>query len=326
MGAPESNTTNIYGIHLRESANDGSDFSNGATDYRVVYLGEDGALHAKDSAGTVTSLSGATDHGALTGLTDDDHTQYLKETDVAAKGDIYAASANDTVGVLSVGTNGQVLTADSTQSLGVKWGAAGGTGDVLQADRPELTDNATAGTPLDFTGASLDTSVSRSALTNTQGRFSFPANATSYADIASAIGTGDFDLRARITRAYLTTPTSTVLGSLVFCVTDGSRTASTRLGVRCYGQFSGTALPYIIGQVGTSESGGALRPTMFPTILRVRRTGTAVTYESSSNEGASWIQHHTSTSSLNVGKVALLGTVSASGSPFEVVLHWVRSV
>jgi hypothetical protein len=65
-----------------------------------------------------------TDHGALTGLTDDDHTQYLKETDVAAKGDLYAASANDTVGVLSVGADGQVLTADSSQTLGVKWGTA----------------------------------------------------------------------------------------------------------------------------------------------------------------------------------------------------------
>ena len=66
--------------------------------------------------------AGTTDHGALTGLTDDDHPQYLKETDVAAKGDIYAASANDTVGVLTVGANDKVLTADSTQALGVRWG------------------------------------------------------------------------------------------------------------------------------------------------------------------------------------------------------------
>lgn len=54
MGALESNTTLIYGIHIRESANDGSDFSNGASDYRVLFLGEDGFLHVKDSAGTVT--------------------------------------------------------------------------------------------------------------------------------------------------------------------------------------------------------------------------------------------------------------------------------
>lgn len=55
MGALETNTTLIYGVHIRESANDGSDFTNAAADYRVLFLGEDGLLHVKDSAGSVTS-------------------------------------------------------------------------------------------------------------------------------------------------------------------------------------------------------------------------------------------------------------------------------
>lgn len=59
MGVLEANTTLIYGVHLRESANDGSDFSNAASDYRVLFLGEDGNLHVKDSAGAVTDIGGS---------------------------------------------------------------------------------------------------------------------------------------------------------------------------------------------------------------------------------------------------------------------------
>jgi len=44
-----------------------------------------------------------------------------------AKGDLIAATAADTASRLAVGTNGQVLTADSSTATGLKWAASGGT-------------------------------------------------------------------------------------------------------------------------------------------------------------------------------------------------------
>ncbi|GAI45419.1 unnamed protein product, partial [marine sediment metagenome] len=49
----------------------------------------------------------------------------IMESLMAAKGDLIGASDNDTPLILSVGTNGQVLVADSGEATGLKWAAAG---------------------------------------------------------------------------------------------------------------------------------------------------------------------------------------------------------
>jgi len=49
---------------------------------------------------------------------------YISKTTVNAKGDLLVASADDTVTRVAVGTNGTILTADSTEATGVKWAAA----------------------------------------------------------------------------------------------------------------------------------------------------------------------------------------------------------
>lgn len=57
MALPTASDNPFAKIIIRESANDGSDFSNPAADYRVLFLGEDGVLHLRDSSGTVTTPS-----------------------------------------------------------------------------------------------------------------------------------------------------------------------------------------------------------------------------------------------------------------------------
>ena len=88
---------------------------------------------AASSSGGSSGSGGTTDHGSLSGLGDDDHTQYHNDTrgDVryplksllTTKGDLFVRDAS-TVNRLSVGTDGHILTADSAQALGVKWAAA----------------------------------------------------------------------------------------------------------------------------------------------------------------------------------------------------------
>ena len=64
-----------------------------------------------------------------------DLTAAILKTDLNAKGDILSASANDTLSVLSVGTNGQVLTANSANSNGLEWS----TPEVTLANSATLT-------------------------------------------------------------------------------------------------------------------------------------------------------------------------------------------
>ena len=52
----------------------------------------------------------------------------IAKTIVDAKGDLIAATAADTVARLAVGTNGQILTADSAEATGIKWATPAASG------------------------------------------------------------------------------------------------------------------------------------------------------------------------------------------------------
>jgi len=66
-----------------------------------------------------------------------DDSNAIQNAIVDAKGDLIAATANDTPARLAVGTNGQVLTADSTASTGLAW-ATPSTGSQFVAGKNKI--------------------------------------------------------------------------------------------------------------------------------------------------------------------------------------------
>ena len=108
----------------------------------------------------------------------------IPATIIDAKGDLIAGTAADTAARLAVGTNGQVLTADSTAATGLVWAtpSAGGGGKVLQVVQATST-TATTIASTTFTDTTLSATITPTAstskilvLVNQQLRFSKNSN------------------------------------------------------------------------------------------------------------------------------------------------------
>lgn len=117
-------------------------------------------------------LTNATGLVATTGLTatgTKDSTTFLRgdntwavpggsSSPLTTKGDLYGFTTVDAR--IPIGTDGQVLTADSAQALGLKWAAVGGTGTVTSVAMSVPTGLLVSGTPITTTGTlavTLDT-------------------------------------------------------------------------------------------------------------------------------------------------------------------------
>lgn len=74
---------------------------------------------------------------------------------IAAKGDLLVGLTNDSVGVLSVGTNGYLLSASSGATSGLAWTPAGGKVLGFAYDTDSTDRSTTSTTPVDITGLSI---------------------------------------------------------------------------------------------------------------------------------------------------------------------------
>lgn len=119
-GATKINSANL---NVGTGASDVAAGNHTHSTYVVANGGITGATKCKityDSKGLVTSGADL----SLSDLPTIDPTKGGTGQTTCAKGDLFIGTGVNTVGKLTVGTNGYILTADSTQATGCKWAAA----------------------------------------------------------------------------------------------------------------------------------------------------------------------------------------------------------
>ena len=133
-----------------------------------------------------TKLSGIETSADVTDATNVDAAGAVMNSDLDGKGEILVGDGSGDPTALSVGTNGYILTADSTEATGVKWaanaGGGGGSGisNVVEDSTPQL-------------GGNLDVQTNEITTSTTNGNVKLNPNGTGVVEVkgdgSSADGT-----------------------------------------------------------------------------------------------------------------------------------------
>ena len=155
----------------------------------------------------------------------------VQKTDFNQKGDLITASAPDTPGIISVGANGSVLTANSATESGLEWAAP----SVTPTNSVTLT-NKTLSSPVINTGFNQQTGTSYTIGLSDNGKILEVSNSSAINVLIPTNSTA-FPIGAQIT--VLQTGT----GQITFAaVTSGTTTLNGTPGLKLRAQWSSAGL------------------------------------------------------------------------------------
>ena len=172
------------------------DFTPSGIPNGYIWVDEDGTLGGAPTGATAVFTNSAPTSSITTGTiwVDKDSTTitanpFIPQATINAKGDLLVGSANDSVTVLSAGTNGYVLKANSSTTSGLEWGLLSADIEGVTASTG-LTGGGTSGTVT----LSIDTAVvattsntlTMSGKTLTNPLFSSPEESTNIIGSAPA--------------------------------------------------------------------------------------------------------------------------------------------
>lgn len=197
------------------------------------------------------------------------------------KGDLLVASGSTVLSKLPVGTDTYILTADSTQSTGMKW-AVGGAGSGTVSSVSSATGDATVSSP---TTTPIITIVSAPKLTTARTINGVSFDGTSNITVTAAAGT----LTGTTLNSTVVNSSLTSLGTIATGIWNGTIITSPYIGLLTGGQvgitgLSATGTPssstYLRGDNTWATVGGGSVTSVSGTLNRIAVTGsTSVTVD-----------------------------------------------
>jgi len=183
-----------------------------------------------------------------------DYTQAGTTLPLTTKGDLFGYSTTNAR--VPIGTNGQVLTADSTEALGLKWASAAGGGSLTLLSTTSLSGSTTTVSSISQAYKNLWILIDEAAVSYAGWAFGISPNATATVDQTGQYGTTNYTQLGGSMKLFNggfntsgnDTPTFAIL------ISNYTDAFGYRMPFQFFGSFADTSIS-ICGSIG----GGAIR-------------------------------------------------------------------